>query len=145
MNVAQSLMAGAGRSDPLMSPGGTSELRGIPSRSSVPPGLCEGGGFRFPAMNHWATLRDPSGVRHLQNALSGYLLKTHKPASDFSPDIDVWGYLHSFTPLFFSHIDNHGSRSRSHRRSSRPRALAGFSPGPGRDRDYADGPAHDLS
>jgi hypothetical protein len=42
MRVAQSLMAGAGRSDPPMRPGGTTELRGMPSRSSVPPGLCEG-------------------------------------------------------------------------------------------------------
>ena len=29
MNIAQSLMAGAGRSDPLMRPGGTTELRGM--------------------------------------------------------------------------------------------------------------------
>jgi hypothetical protein len=51
------------------------------SRSSVPPGRCEGGGlssFKFPVMNHWATLRGLSGARHLQNALSGYLLKTHQ-------------------------------------------------------------------
>ena len=51
--------------------------QGYASRSSVPLGRCEGGGFRFPAMNHWATLRGPSGARPLQNALSGYLLKTH--------------------------------------------------------------------
>jgi hypothetical protein len=77
MNIAQSLMAGAGRSDPLMRPGGTTELRGMPSQSSVPPGRGEGGGFRFPAMHHWATLRSPSGARHLQNALSDYLFKIH--------------------------------------------------------------------
>jgi hypothetical protein len=74
MNIAQSLMAGAGRSDPLMRPGGTAEL----PRQAVPPGRCAGGGFRFPAMNHWATLRGPSGARHLQNILSGYLFSVPK-------------------------------------------------------------------
>jgi hypothetical protein len=75
MRVAQSLMAGAGRSDPPMRPGGTTERRGFPVKR--PSGTMRGS-FRFPAMNHWATFRGPSGARHLQNALSGYLLKTHK-------------------------------------------------------------------
>jgi hypothetical protein len=72
MNVAQSLMAGAGRSAPLMSPRGTTELRGMPSRSGVPPGLCEGRGFKFPAMNHWATLRGPSGANTVDLSVTLY-------------------------------------------------------------------------
>ena len=36
MNVAQSLMAGTGRSDPLMRPGGTAEIRGmLPGQASL--------------------------------------------------------------------------------------------------------------
>jgi hypothetical protein len=36
MNIAQSLMAGAGRSDLLMSPGGTTEFRGmLPGQASL--------------------------------------------------------------------------------------------------------------
>ena len=79
MNIAQSLMAGAGRSDPLMRPGGTAKLRGmLPGQASLRDDAREGRGFRFPAMNHWVTLRSPSGARHLQNALSGYVFKTHQ-------------------------------------------------------------------
>jgi YD repeat-containing protein len=54
-----------------------SRTQGHASRSSVPPGRCEGGDLQFPAMNHWATLRSPSGARPLQNALSSYVFNTH--------------------------------------------------------------------
>jgi hypothetical protein len=43
MNIAQSLMAGTGRSAPLMSPRGTTERRGFPvKRPSGTMRLCEG-------------------------------------------------------------------------------------------------------
>jgi hypothetical protein len=89
MNIAQSLMTGAGRSDSLMRPGGTIERRGmLPGQASLWDDARETmrGSFRVPAMNHWATLRGPSGAKHLQNALSGYLIKTHKSGAVSIPE-----------------------------------------------------------
>jgi hypothetical protein len=61
-----------------MSPGGTTDLGFMSSLSAVPPGRMRGvRGLQFPAMNHWAALRGPSGARHLQNALSDYFLNLH--------------------------------------------------------------------
>jgi hypothetical protein len=74
MNIAQSLMAGVGRCDLLMRPGDIAIWRYL--RDDAREGAL--GSFRFPVMNHRATLRGPSGARHLQNTLSGYSLKTHK-------------------------------------------------------------------
>jgi hypothetical protein len=47
MNIAQSLMAGAGRSDPLMRPGGTAVLRGFPVKR--PSGTRRGRGVQGPS------------------------------------------------------------------------------------------------
>jgi hypothetical protein len=47
MNIAQSLMAGAGKSDPPMRPGGTTELRGFSVKR--PSGTMRGRGLQVPS------------------------------------------------------------------------------------------------
>jgi hypothetical protein len=57
MNIAQSLMAGTGRSDPLMRPGGTAELRGFPVKR--PSGTMRGRGFQVPSDESLGYFQEP--------------------------------------------------------------------------------------